>query len=220
MYVIHKANGMSEPEPDWRSPFWCDAETLTVDHFRPEGSNHRPVTNAKLVYDADGIHGIFRVEDQFVRCVHRRFQSEVWKDSCVEFFVQPVPGKGYMNFEFNCGGAFLSSYILDNERVPGGFKNFKLVSEELGRRIRVHPSLPRRVEPELVEPVTWRLRFFIPFSLFERYIGKLGPIQGQEWRGNFYKCAEDNSHPHWGAWAPVEKVDFHRPDLFGIVRFA
>jgi len=33
----------------------------------------------------------------------------------------------------------------------------------------------------------------------EHYVGPLGPLTGQVWRGNFFKCAEDNSHPHWAA---------------------
>jgi hypothetical protein len=218
-YSILPAVRRPSLDPDWRDPFWAPAETLTIQHFRPEGSDHRPPTAARLVYDAKGIHGIFRVEDQFVLCTHRRFQSEVWKDSCVEFFAQPRPGSGYFNFEFNCGGALLASYIVNPERTPNGFKEFSRLSFELGQQIQVRSSLPRRLDPELQDPVVWRLRFFIPFSVFERYLGPLGPIKGQKWRGNFYKCAEENSHPHWGAWAPVEKVDFHRPDLFGTIRF-
>ena len=34
-------------------------------------------------------------------------------------------------------------------------------------------------------------------------------------RGNFYKCGDHTVNPHWGSWAPVDKVDFHVPLLFG-----
>ena len=80
-------------------------------------------------------------------------------------------------------------------------------------------SLPQRVDPEITAPVQWTLRFFIPFTLFEHYLGPLGPIPGQAWRGNFFKCAEETSHPHWAAWAPVDEFNFHRPNCFGIISF-
>jgi len=39
-------------------------------------------------------------------------------------------------------------------------------------------------------------------------------------RGNFYKCAEDNSHPHWASWASMGgELNFHLPDRFGWFSF-
>ena len=204
---------------DWDGAAWADATTLAVSHFRPESSTHRPRTLARLLHSPAGLSGIFRVEDRFVRSVHTEYLSEVWKDSCVEFFAQPRPGRGYFNFEFNAGGAHLCSYIVDPERTPEGFKEFTRLPAELGRTVAVRSSLPRVIEPERVEPVTWTLQFFIPFALFEHYIGPLGPLAGQTWRGNFFKCAEEVSHPHWAAWSPVDAFNFHLPHCFGEIRF-
>jgi hypothetical protein len=204
---------------DWDAPFWSHAETLEIAHFRPESSDHRPRTLARLLYDSRGLHGIYQVHDRYVRCTRTAYGSEVWKDSCVEFFVQPSPDKGYFNFEFNCGGAFLCSHILDPERVPGGFKAFAKVPPALGQTVRVRSSLPPRVEPEFAEPLVWTLRFFLPFTLFEHYLGPLGSPSGQVWRGNFFKCAEENSHPHWASWSPVDQFNFHRPNCFGALQF-
>jgi hypothetical protein len=218
-YTVYPASKPPGLTLDWKAPVWTEAETLVLDHFLPESSAHHPRTSARLLYDGSGIHGIFQVRDQYVRCVHTNYFDEVWKDSCVEFFAQPKSGCGYFNFEFNCGGAFLCCHILNPERVPGGFKAFTKVPEALGRTIQVRSSLPSRIEPEITEPLVWTLCFFIPFTLFEHYLGPLGHIEGQTWRGNFFKCAEENSHPHWAAWSLVEKLDFHRPGCFGTLRF-
>ena len=218
-YLLRPTQTAPSLAPDWQDPLWSIADTLEVAHFRPESSGHRPGTLARLLYDTRGIHGLFQVHDRYVRCVRTKYHDEVWKDSCVEFFAQPKPDRGYFNFEFNCGGAFLCSYIVNPERTPGGFKEFTKVPAEIGLTIQVCSSLPPRVEPEIVEPLVWALRFFIPFSLFEHYLGPLGVMRGQVWRGNFFKCAEDNSHPHWGSWSPVDQFNFHRPDCFGILRF-
>ena len=217
--VVRKSFEASKLDYDWRNPAWAAAETLEVKHFRPESSAHRPQTRVRLLHNAQGIHGLFQVHDRYVRCVRTEYGSEVWKDSCVEFFAQPRPDAGYLNFEFNCGGAFLCSYIVDPTRTPDGFRQFNKVPAEIGRQIQVRTSLPRVVEPEVVEPMDWRLQFFIPFSLLENYVGPLGEESGQIWRGNFYKCAEDNSHPHWAAWSPVDELNFHLPRCFGTLRF-
>ncbi len=219
-YTIRPATPAPSPEAQWSDPAWANAETLEILHFRPEGSDHRPQTSARLLHDAGGIHGIFHVQDRFVRCVRTQYQGQVWKDSCVEFFVQPKPDRGYFDFEFNCGGAILCYYIIDPERTPDGFKEFIRVPAAIGQTIHARSSLPRRVEPEIAAPVRWTLGFVIPFPLFEHYLGPLGAIPGQAWRGNFYKCADETSHPHWASWAPVDELNFHRPNCFGTIRLA
>ena len=174
----------------------------------------------RLCYDLQGIHGLFEVEDRFVRCVRTEYGSEIWKDSCVEFFVEPKSGHGYFNFEFNCGGAFLVNHVVDPTRTAVGFKEFVRIPESIARSVRVRPSLPPLIEPEIVQAVTWTLEFFVPLLLLEKYVGPLGEVSGQAWRGNFFKCAEENSHPHWAAWSPVDEFNFHRPKCFGELRFA
>jgi hypothetical protein len=197
---------------------WDYADLACINCFRPESSPHRPQTTVRLLYDRHGLHGRFQVRDQYVRCQRTQYGSEVWKDSCVEFFVEPKAGAGYLNFEFNCGGAFLCSHIVDPTRTPEGFKQFTNVPVEVARRVLVQSTLPAVVEPEINGPVDWQLRFFIPFVVLEQYAGPLGEVSGQRWRGNFFKCAEDNSHPHWAAWSPVDEFNFHLPRCFGTLR--
>jgi len=203
----------------WQGSLWGSVRALNIDRFRPESSAHHPLTQCKLLYNADGIRGIFRVEDRYVRCTHTGFQSEVYKDSCVEFFVRPKASAGYFNFEFNCGGALLATYVTDPTRVNGRVRGCSPLSPDETRSIVRFASLPRIVEPEIPGPVTWFLEFIIPWSVLVTYTGKLGGISGQTWRANFYKCANETSHPHWGAWAPVRALNFHAPEDFGTLHF-
>jgi len=203
----------------WDDPAWARAETLELAHFRPEGSGHRPRTRARLLHTGDGLAGIFRVEDRYVRSAHTRFGDPVFEDSCVEIFLQPRPDRGYLNFEMNCGGTLLASYVTDHRRVPGGFAAFTRLSEEDGRGVGVRSTLPPRVDPEIEAPVDWQLAFFIPAELLERRVGPLGPLAGQSWRANLYKCGDKTSHPHWASWSPVDALNFHLPHCFGTLRF-
>jgi len=219
-YSIRSTRAPLELRAEWAGALWQDAETLQVERFRPESSDHRPATAARLLYDAHGIRGIFHVRDRYVRCLRTTYGGDVWKDSCVEFFAQPRPDRGYFNFEFNCGGAFLCSYITNPERTPTGFKESTAIPAEIGQAIRTKSSLPQKIDPEISAPVEWALEFYIPFALLEHYVGPLGKPAGQEWQGNFYKCAEEVSRPHWAAWSPVDEFNFHRPKCFGRLLFA
>jgi hypothetical protein len=204
---------------DPQEPVWNRAARLAIDQFRPEGSPHRPQTSLQLLHDNHAIHGLFRVQDQYVRCTHAQYGDHVYRDSCVEFFIKPKPDSGYFNFEFNCGGAFLCCYITDETRIKGGFKEYIKLSADDVRRARVATSLPKLVEPEIVQPVTWWLAFTIPILVVEKFVGLVGPLSGQVWRANAYKCGNETSHPHWAAWSPVDQLNFHLPRCFGALEF-
>jgi hypothetical protein len=198
---------------------WDGVDEISISSFRPESSDHRPRTTLRLQYTDDAIHGIFTVSDRYVQCVNTGFGGEVFKDSCVEFFVKPVEDKGYFNFEFNCGGSVLCSYITNPQRIPGGFREFVKLPAEKYPMIRVAHSMPAVVYPEIADHVEWRLGFSIPFGLLEKYAGPVLPCGGKRWRANFYKCGDSTSHPHWASWAPVDELNFHLPRCFGIVEF-
>jgi len=219
IYTIHPANPRPGLRDRWEGAAWRQVPALSIAHFRPESSLHRPRALVRLVADDQGIYGLFRVEDRFIRCVHTGFQSAVYKDSCVEFFVQPRPEQGYFNFEFNCGGAVRVFYITDATRTAGGFKAFERLSPEDGARIAVRASLPTVVSPEITEKTTWLLAFQIPLDLLSQYVGTLHLTEGALWRANFYKCGDETSHPHWAAWHPVDALNFHLPHCFGQLMF-
>lgn len=213
-----------EPRPvsteGWDDAHWAQAPVIAIDQFRPESSTHRPRTALKLGWEPRGLTGLFQVQDRHVRCVHSGFQAPVYEDSCVEIFLLPKPGLGYFNFEFNACGALLASYVTDPARLPdGGLRRRVLLDERQCGSIEIAAELSGVIEPEIDGPLTWRLGFFIPFALLAEFIGPLAPQPGDRWRGNFYKCGDATSHPHWAAWAPVPELNFHRPDCFGELVF-
>jgi len=220
-YVIRRAVKHPELEGKWEGRAWKDVDTIEIAGFRPEGSDHRPETHVKLLYDDEGIYGIFQVKDCYVRCVHTEFQGPVCRDSCVEFFVQPAGGEEYFNFEFNCGGALLARCVQDpfRESLEADLRAYKILSPEDGAQVGIYHSMPRVVEPEITEETEWIIEFFIPFSLLAKYVGELGEIAGREWRANLFKCGDKTSHPHWVSWAPLDECNFHLPRCFGVIQF-
>ncbi|MDD5699207.1 MAG: carbohydrate-binding family 9-like protein [Victivallaceae bacterium] len=212
-YIIKRAANVQLKDP-WEGTVWSKANVVDIDIFRDRSSDHHPKTQCKLLYDDQGISGLFRVEDRYVRSVATQFQDSVCKDSCVEFFVEPAGGKGYLNFEFNCGGTMLVHQVF----IPR--KDYRLLTEADVAGMRQFVTLPPVVEPEITEPTTWRRGFFIPFAVFRRTTGMpAGALSGQIWRANFYKCADHTSHPHWASWQPLTATDFHLPECFGEITF-
>jgi hypothetical protein len=221
LYTAYPAEVPSPLESPWESPGWQQAEEARIDRFHPASSAHRPVARARLCYDSAHLYLRFCVDDCYVVAKHTQFQDPVWRDSCVEFFVQPRPSGGYFNFEINCAGALLSYYIEDCRRTPEGFARFTKLSPEDGRRIEITQSLPAPFVPERPEPVVWHVGCRIPLAVLETYAGPIGDLTGQAWRGNFFKCADDSSHPHWASWSPIgEELNFHQPRYFAPIRFA
>ena len=203
----------------WSDPAWGVAETITLDSFHPKSSGHRPKTEARVVYDEDGLYVAFHVADRYVRACATQSQASVCFDSCVEFFVQPRPGAGYFNFELNCIGTILAHYV-DTSKPAKKEENHSAVTPELLREVRIESSLRGPIETEITTPLEWTIAWFIPRKIFEHYVGPLGSFAGQTWRANFFKCADATSHPHWGSWSSIgEEFRFHQPARFAPIRF-
>jgi hypothetical protein len=206
-------DGQAEP--------WASADTLALSHFHARSSSRHPRVEARLIHNTRTLFLLFNVHDRYVRSVHTQYQDAVCRDSCVEFFVEPVPAKGYFNFEVNAGGTLHLSYIEDPRRGANGFRKWESIPMSIGQSVRVRTTLPAVVEPEMTEPVNWLAKLSIPLEVFEHYVGPLTLAPGTRWRGNFYKCADDTSHPHWASWAPLgEQLNFHQPKYFAPVEFA
>lgn len=194
---------------------FASAEKGRVTVVRPESNGYAPETCFSVLHDGQALYVQFCVKEMYVRSVQTAYQSPVYTDSCVEFFVQPVTGKGYFNIEINAGGTLLASYIEDPTRRPGGFAKWTPMDAAWGRQVEISSSLPRVVDPE--QAAEWILQVRLPWSLFERFTG---PITEMNWRGNFYKCGNATSHPHWVSWAPLSARNFHLPECFGSLSLA
>ncbi len=219
-YTVHRVGTLPAVSAVWDDPAWSPAQTLTIARFHPRGSDHKPLTQARVLHDGHALAVIFRVDDRHVVARNTEYQSPTHKDSCVEFFVRPRPESGYFNFEFNAIGTLLLWYIEKPRGPDGVFGKYVEVPKEAASSIQVHTSLRGPVLSELPGPTVWTVSYRIPLAFFEQFTGPLGAVAGQSWRANFYKCADDSSHPHWGYWADIgERLDFHQPDRFGEIRF-
>lgn len=203
-------------DADWNKAAWKDVAPLTVEHYMGKEPAHQPKAQAKVAYDDRFIYLIWKVEDQYVLARRTQHRQDVWRDSCAEFFFTPGGdplARGYFNLETNCAGVKL----LEGH-IPGTKEKIK--AEDFASIVTAN-SLKGPIDPEIDKPTTWTLEYKIPFSLLERFIQIERPGPGITWRANFYKCADQSSHPHWLTWAPVTnpKPSFHLPRYFGVLEF-
>ncbi len=219
-YKIQKTASRPEFIGHWDYGVWQHVPALAIDNFHPRNSQHHPQTKAKLLYDDKNLYIIFQVIDQYVRAVYTTYQEQVCNDSCVEFFVQPDAANGYFNFEVNCIGTLLLNYIEDPTRTADGFASYTRVPASLIQSMTIFHSLSGVIDPEISTPTDWIIEYNIPFTVFEAYVGPLSIQSGMVWRGNFYKCGDQTSHPHWSSWSPIgSALNFHQPEYFGELAF-
>lgn len=221
-YTIERATATPELTGQWQGRAWGGVPALSIDQFHLESRSRHPRTQAKLLYDSENLYVHFRVEDNHVYSVYTNYQDPVCRDSCVEFFVEPIPGKGYFNFEINCGGAMLLFFIADAERNPEGyFMRYVRVPLDVVKQVKLYHSMPQTTPVTIHEPVTWTIEAAIPFALFQHYLPEFRAEAAHRMRGNLFKCGGDIGHYHWASWMPAqEELNFHQPDVFGDLIFA
>jgi|HigsolmetaAR203D_1030402.scaffolds.fasta_scaffold01951_3 hypothetical protein len=191
-------------------PDWDGVEPLEIDQYLWMDNGYEPETRVKVCCTDHGLHLLYRVYEERPTIRYTRMQEPVYKDSCVEFFLQPAPDADarYVNFELNAAGTLLLGLGADRN----------------GRE-RITPDDPDlfriRAAVGLTDPVDartyWQVEFSVPFSwlrsLFPAFVAK----PEARMRANFYKCGDDTPLPHYGCWNRVtsDVPDFHRSGDFG-----
>jgi len=173
-----------------------------------------PQVNAafSIRHDEQSIYLYYRVEEPQVRAVNTRYNSPVWADSCVEFFIAFQGDDSYYNFEINAIGTVLGAFGPDrNQRA--------WLPEELLAQVATSPSLGRKPIENLDEHTTWFIEVHIPVEVLK--FSHMDTLTGMDAHANFYKCGDKLKQPHFLSWKQVvlPSPDFHQPRFFGQLSF-
>ncbi len=163
-------------------------------------------------HDGKSIYIFYQVEEPQVRAVNTAYNSPVWEDSCVEFFLAFDGDDGYYNFEINAIGTVLGAFGKDRNKrlhLPDSFLS----------RVETSPSLGKDPIESLDERTKWELQLKIPVATF--HFSRIESLSGVDAHANFYKCGDKLKQPHFLSWKPVlcSKPDFHTPRYFGQLSF-
>jgi len=173
---------------------------------------YKPEIKFKMAYCEDQIFLKYYVTEENIMARETRVNGEVYKDSCVEFFISTNGKKTYYNFEFNCVG------ILHVGYGPGR-ANRVLTDPGILKLIKVRSSLGNQPFEEKMGGYQWEMMIIIPKERLTH--DKDLVLKGLKANANFYKCGDETSKPHYVTWNPIgtKDPDYHQSAYFGELIF-
>lgn len=210
--VIKKNNDVSDFT---KEDEWLYIIPLFIDKYKWIKNDYTPYVKVKLFHTERNIYLYYYVLEDKVTIRHKKFGSDVYKDSCVEFFINPFPesSEEYFNMEFNALGVALvgvgkdgddsKRYYFKKEEIKG----LKIISSIKKPYIGYHGA------------DFWRLFVKIPKRIFENYYSK--SFTDKVCIANFYKCGDETEFEHYGAWNEIinPTPDFSLTKYFGKLIF-
>lgn len=173
-----------------------------------EKDSYRPLTTVSVAHSADALFVRMQCREPDPRTTVRAWNGRVWTDSAMEFFLEPLPGRGYFNFEMNAAPALLLHFgppdTAARRPVEWNREEFALRS--------------RRFVREGAD--WWEVAVTVPFTMLAYYVPEFRAAAGTVFRANAYKCGDDCVEPHFGCLFPIDPQmiptpSFHRPEYFG-----
>lgn len=190
---------------------WDNIDPIYVDIFPWDENGYMPKTEARAFYTPTHIHIQFKAYEKEVEAIYTEMNDPVYMDSCVEFFINPMPSEDdrYLNFETNCLGTLnlgLGADRYDREAIDKSYlPMFNIKSSVSSETI------------DKYEGEFWTLEYTIPLEFLNKFYDGVEFKPGMRMKGNFYKCGDETEYPHYGCWNKViaKEADFHRPECFG-----
>lgn len=192
-YTVSRIEG----EPDWDA-----IPTAEIDNQQWTA----PVdiaAYAQLCYDDEAFYVRMRADEAEIRAEYPQSDllANTYEDSCLEFFIMPVPGDDrYLNFEFN----------------PNCAVGVQIGAERANRTRLVRTDDVYQAEATRTDG-GWEITYRIPFDFIRQFYPGFTAESGLVLRGNFYKCGNLTANKHYLSWNPVDSdtPNFHLPESFG-----
>lgn len=209
-YKVKKVNNLLLNEFFNYKEFECDS--LKVNNYLWKENLYKPKVEVKLCYSSENLFVHFKAFEKYITAKYLNINDPVYKDSCVEFFVNLFPDKSdaYFNFEINAIGTIYVGFGNVNTNTFIDINDIKTI----------------KVISSITEPIVgtiqndyWEIKLIIPIKLFEKFYNL--KFKGNSAKANFYKCGDDAHFEHYGCWNPIISSipNFHLPEYFGDLFF-
>ena len=185
--------------------------THSISNLNWKEFSYKPEVKFRIAHVNNEIWLKYYVKEKHVKAVETRTNGDVYKDTCVEFFVAPE-GKNYYNFEISCIGTIHLAY-------GPGRNGRKFVDPDTIAKIERVSTLGDQPFEEKTGNFEWEIMIRIPIEVMS--YSDLKSLGGLKAMANFYKCGDETSIPHYVTWNPIktEEPDYHRPEFFGKIFF-
>ncbi len=185
--------------------------THTIGNLNWKEFSYKPEVRFRIAHISNEIWLKYYVKEKYVKAIETRTNGDVYKDTCVEFFIAPT-GKNYYNFEISCIGTIHLAY-------GEGRNGRKFVDPDMIAKIERVSTLGNQPFEEKSGNFDWEIMIRIPVEVLT--YSKIKSLSGLKGTANFYKCGDETSIPHYVTWNPVKtkEPDYHRPEFFGQIQF-
>lgn len=173
---------------------------------------YQPDVKFRIAHTGESILIKFYVTEKNPKAVETKINGDVYKDSCVEFFISPKVDGNYYNFEFNCIGTQHLAY-------GGGRNNRQAIDENIVASIKTFSSLGTNAIDIKGEDTKWNMLIIIPKSTMIN--DEIPSLEGLQAKANFYKCGDETDEMHFVTWNPIgtENPDYHQYSYLGDLSF-
>ena len=210
-YLVRRADRIVRLACDDQA--WSQADVLSIDEYPWYTTGLKQDTTVAVLYDERAVYLLFVCDDKHIYSVETRPNGDVYKDSCVEFFIAfgTEGAVTHLNFEANCCGTVHMGF-------GAGHGDRRLAPPEVLEAVKVKTSIPTPTKDESPTDDGWWLAAAIPFAAISKMVGSdVAPKSGDTWRVNFYRCG-GKTDPQYAAWNTIDhpEPDYHRPECFGM----
>lgn len=189
-----------------------EIKPLKLEMVNWEEFPYLPAVSVQIAWNENELFLQYKVSEQSVKAEITKSNGRVWTDSCVEFFLSPDGNDEYYNLEMNCIGTALLGFRKKGNPTEHA-------DDETIASIRRTSSLGDSPFAELKKPTEWQITIALPWQVFFKH--RIRQASGKKMRGNFYKCGDELSVPHFVSWTKIktDQPSFHQPDFFGGLEF-
>lgn len=210
----------------WRDAPWTD---LFVDIEGDTKPRPRFDTRAKLLWDDDYFYVGAELQEPHIWATMTEHDSVIFHDPDFEVFIDPNGDTlEYYEFEINARGTYWDLFLPKPYRAGGKAQNSWEIPG-LKSAVWVDGTLNDARDTDR----GWSVELAFPWKVLGEFAHRPAPPHdGDEWRVNFsrvewpiettggaYRKPAGAHEDNW-VWSPQGVVDMHRPETWGIVRFA
>ncbi len=199
-------------------PLWRKAEVIELVNA-DNGKKPDVTTQVRLLYISKMLYIGFHCVDDYIWGTKTDHDADIYNEECVEVFLNPASST-YQYYELNVSpkNVVFDACILNrrSQSDPGaifmGLREYH--PEDMKTLVYVKGKLDKPGEAKY-----WNVEYAIPFK---QLVGaqNVPPKAADKWRMNLYRIDFPNGELRkYYAWNPTKKIDFHRPWLFGILKF-
>ncbi len=198
-------------------------ELLTTD----TGEKPRQPTEVRLLWNSEYLYVGFLCYDRDIWGTIRERDGDIYNEEVVEVFLDPdCDLRTYIELEVSPLNTLFDAFVVNGKSLGQEMHVLRdWDSETLQHAVSVDGTAkasPATDRAASVKPpdTSWSCEIAVPFKDLLT-APNIPPKVGDVWRMNLYRIdrGKTEAEDEYTAWSPTRKIDYHRPQHFGSLRF-